>query len=204
MEPGICEHCRVSFLPKYRVTRRYWATRRFCSRACATMGMRGQSRSTKVRVPLEERFWAKVQVRGPDDCWPWIGSREAAGYGVLYRRSTPRRRVYKAHRLSWEIHNGSIPSSLFVCHHCDNPPCVNPVHLFLGTALDNAKDMLAKGRCRVSKGSSNGRAKLSEVNVRKIRKLLVAGRSQVSIAAKFGVCQVTISGIKIGRLWSHI
>lgn len=90
-----------------------------------------------------ERFWEKV-VRG-DRCWAWAAYRGPAGYGIITDRSR-RVRTVQAHRLSWEIHNGPIPEGLCVLHRCDNPPCTNPAHLFLGTHADNAQDKASKGR----------------------------------------------------------
>ena len=88
----------------------------------------------------EERFWVKV-VRGPD-CWNWNGGKLVEGYG----RFVDRGKYVLAHRVSWEIHNGPIPEGLCVLHRCDNPPCTNPDHLFVGTHGDNARDRAAKGR----------------------------------------------------------
>jgi hypothetical protein len=93
------------------------------------------------------RFWAKVDRSDPDGCWPWIGHRIRKGYGIhwAFNRKTV------AHRRAYELTYGSIPDGLFVCHHCDNPPCCNPDHLFVGTNSDNMQDCIRKGR--FSKGS---------------------------------------------------
>jgi hypothetical protein len=89
-------------------------------------------------------FWEKVNIKNKDECWEWQGKNDPAGYG---RYSIG----YYAHRLAWEYINGEIPISMFVCHHCDNPLCVNPLHLFLGTAKDNTDDMIKKGRAGFQK-----------------------------------------------------
>lgn len=93
-------------------------------------------------APPEDRFWAKVIKRGPDECWGWNGSTDGHGYGQLRIDG----RAFKAHRFSYELHNGPIPDGLDCLHKCDNPPCANPRHLFLGTHRDNMNDMTAKGR----------------------------------------------------------
>ena len=89
------------------------------------------------------RFWEKVSITPAlSDCWEWAGARNSSGYGHLQANG-----VYvDAHRFSWELHFGRIPPGMFVCHHCDNPPCIRSSHLFLGTRADNARDMVAKGR----------------------------------------------------------
>lgn len=94
-----------------------------------------------------ERFWLRVAVAGPTDCWPYSGPAFADGYGRHYRPET--QSCDRAHRVAWRLASRSeIPPGMFVCHTCDNPPCVNPAHLFLGTHRDNTDDMHAKGRCR--------------------------------------------------------
>lgn len=90
------------------------------------------------------RFWEKVDKRGDDECWEWKGTRDRRNYGHFSPLGGERTR--QAHRVAYEMLHGPQPSHLFVCHRCDNPPCCNPAHLFLGTAADNTHDMLAKGR----------------------------------------------------------
>lgn len=92
---------------------------------------------------VKQRFWAKVNVGADTECWPWTAYRGLAGYGQF---AFHRRRLEQAHRVAWQLTYGPIPPGLFICHRCDNPPCVNPRHLFLGTRTDNVRDMWSKGR----------------------------------------------------------
>lgn len=151
--------------------------------------------------PWQERFWAKVDRRGSDECWEWQGTRhDAYGYGVFHRSDGSTR----AHRIAYELTSGPVPDGLLVCHHCDNPPCVNPAHLFLGTSTDNNRDRDAKGRAASTVGELNGSAKLTEADVNRIRELLASGRSDRSIAREYGVGPTQIGRIRTGRLWQHL
>lgn len=107
------------------------------------------------RKPLADRLWAKVDVRGPDDCWEWQGSKvgEYGHIGVGGREN----KLVLTHRAAYEVSVGPIPDGMKVCHTCDNPPCCNPKHLFLGTQADNVRDRDAKGR--TARGDNNGRSK---------------------------------------------
>lgn len=153
-------------------------------------------------TPPQSRFWSKVKIADGASCWEWIGSRDACGYGVLFRSNHSLPRMLKAHRLSWEIHNGPITDGLHVLHRCDNPPCVNPSHLWLGTQADNNRDRDAKGRCGAKgghvadrRGAKNGNARLSDEQVAKIRERHASGESQQRIADSIGCGQSQVSRI---------
>jgi hypothetical protein len=94
--------------------------------------------------PVAERFWSKVDRRGADECWSWKGGRRRRGYGIFSAGGSQ----LLAHRMAWQLSRGPIPPKMFICHHCDNPPCCNPAHLFIGSAADNFHDMIMKGRAR--------------------------------------------------------
>lgn len=161
--------------------------------------MLGEPRTiTRVHVSAPDRFWSKVARGAPDDCWPWIGARERAGYGILAREE--RGLVHKTHRLSWQMANGPIPDGLFVCHRCDNPPCVNPAHLYVGTASDNATDRASRGRGRENRvrGEASPVAKLSDAQVIEIRRLVASGMTQQAVADRFGIVQPHVSRIVRG------
>ena len=148
---------------------------------------------------LREKFWAKVDKRGPDECWEWQGSRHPKGYGRTGRR-------LKTHRVAWELTNGPIPAGLLVCHKCDNPPCVNPEHLFLGTSADNVHDMMEKGRRRlVSRvGSGHPNSKLTEADVIAIRRARKRGEPILKLAEQYGVHNSLISRIAKRQTWVHV
>ena len=142
---------------------------------------------------LTEKFWAKVVLGvATEDCWGWVGAPTPKGYGTLGHGG----KMLKAHRLSWELHNGSIPDGLCVLHSCDNPPCCNPRHLFLGTKEDNVADMVSKGR--QAKGSRASGSKLTE---KARREIVVAPLtvSAVSLARFYGVSAVHVRKLRSGK-----
>lgn len=132
---------------------------------------------------------------GPHACWPWTGGRNEAGYGKLCWKGE----MQRVHRLAWTEKNGPIPLGLDVLHECDNPPCRNESHLFLGTNDANVADMIAKGR--QPKGEGHGCAKLADDQVRAIR---AAAGTQRDIAARFGVSHGQVWRILRGRRWQHL
>jgi hypothetical protein len=140
-----------------------------------------------------ERFWNKVDKSG--DCWVWTAGK-IQGYGSFSQDN----KHIPAHRYSWFIHNGPIPDGLLICHHCDNRPCVNPAHLFLGTRADNQRDMAEKGRSLF--GERNSRSKLTEADV-----LAIRGNNDLSryeLAELFNVSYSNITSIITRQRWKHI
>jgi hypothetical protein len=136
---------------------------------------------------------------GENGCINFTGARSRFGHGELGFKG----KKYRAHRLSYETHIGTIPDGLVVCHRCDNPACINPKHLFLGTQADNLADARQKGRMKTPnpRGERHGLSKLTSSDIIKIR---ADRRPQRAIAADYGVAQSTIKNIKIGRTWGHV
>ena len=177
----ICEICNGSYeLPPARARRS-----RSCSRDCA---------DAVRRLDAAEAFWAKVDRRGPDECWEWSGTRDADGYG--------RRKGGGVHRYSWTLANGRDPGELLVRHTCDNPPCVNPAHLILGTHEENMADKVR--RKRVSRGEASGSAKLTEDQARSAIRRYMAGETLAVLSDDLDVAMSTLSKIIRGDSWAHL
>lgn len=150
------------------------------------------------------RFWSKVKIGNPDECWEWQANLDAKGYGhfQLVEGNPLGRTNPRSHRVSWFIAFGTIPENYCVCHKCDNRKCVNPHHLFLGTYDDNNKDRAEKGRSAV--GENAPTAKLTEADVLEIRKMISEGITQREIARMFNVAHVAIGNISRGQTWKHL
>lgn len=184
-----CAQCGVRF------TSRPSADARFCSRRCV---------DASHRIPPEERFWKHVDRTG--DCWLWT----AQCVGPYGRFVVSHGQPVGAHRYSWELHFGPIPQGMFVCHKCDNPRCVNPAHLFVGTPSDNTADMMKKGRrvapavIRRPRGEGHAMAKLADADVLNIRAMRLAGVPRHEVAERFGIHPHTVTAITARRIWKHI
>lgn len=193
-----CARCEVPFARHPKDSEKQWASRLYCSKACANI-----ANGRKARIPLIERFRKYVDRREDDACWPWTGSTDQHGYGRISqgRGLSPK----KAHRIAYELFKGPILDGLHVCHACDNPNCVNPNHLWVGTAKDNALDRVRKGRSgpRRALGDRAPGAKLRSNQIALIKLAYNWGAPQPAIAAACGVSQATISKVILGKSWKE-
>jgi hypothetical protein len=183
--PRLCIICQKPLGPQAK------KATRCCSRSCA-------ARSIK-RPSLPEHFWRFVDCSAVAGCWPWTGFRDKDGYGWFKHRSSV---PVRAHRMAFMLSNDETIDGLFVCHHCDNPPCCRPDHLFRGTVRDNSADAVAKGR--QVRGERQGESKLTSADVIAIRLAFAQGATQLWLATQYPVCQATISKIVLRRSWQHV
>lgn len=149
---------------------------------------------------LRERLYRCSVLGDEDSCWIWLGTRRLSGHGAIRIA----RKKFQAHRVSYVAHIGQIPDGMFVCHSCDNPPCINPSHLFLGTAADNSADMARKGRANRPDGSANPAAKLTPDDVLDFIRLREQGLYYHKIAEMYGVNAETVRRAVLGRSWKNI
>lgn len=131
-----CACCGRIFYKRKSDSITQWRNRKFCSISCLN--------KSRDFIPIHLRFWKFVKRLSNESCWEWLGATDGHGYGAITNTATSS--PIKAHRLSYEIHYGEIPEGKVICHHCDNPICVNPHHLFAGSPKDNMQDCSAKGR----------------------------------------------------------
>lgn len=135
-----------------------------------------------------QRYWEKVDKRGPDECWPWLGACVTDGYGTIAYEG---REIYATHRLAYILEHGKVPNGLWVLHTCDNPPCCNPKHLYAGTSINNIQDRIDRKR---------GGEKLTPEQVEEIK---MDQRKQKLIAKDHGISQSMVSRIKQGHRWHN-
>jgi hypothetical protein len=175
---GRCERCGQAFVRK--------GGGRFCGSLCyhASQGS-------------ADHFWSRVDRSA--ECWVWTGGTVGGGYGRFGRGKV------LAHRHAWEITNGPIPDGLDVLHRCDNPPCVRPDHLFLGTHTDNMRDMFTKGRRATKRGTSHPNARMTEEDVRWAKAEYAKGGTTIKhLAASLGVSKSTLRVAIRGIRWQHV
>lgn len=186
-----CEYCNRAFTcSQKRFRADTWARRRFCSTACSG---KGAPRTTSRDEA--ERFWEKVDKSGR--CWEWRAARTSLGYGQFMSAAAT---CEPAHRTAYRLTHGaaSIVGKL-VCHDCDNPGCVRPAHLFVGTHAENTADMMAKGR-----GTTGGKAAAAKLNDDQVRAIRADPRPQREIAVAYGVHLCTVGSIIRRTTWRHI
>lgn len=157
-----------------------------------------------MRRSLGERFWTKVDKRGPDECWLWTASRVKQGYGTINEGGW-HGKILRAHRVAWMLAHGVIPDDLDILHHCDNPPCVNERHLFLGDDSINNADMWNKGRANNLRGENHPASKLT---LEQVNLILALDRCKVfsrrTIGATFGVSHWAVRDIILGKSWANV
>ncbi len=210
MEDLICITCGSKF-PFYQNKGR--PVPKFCSHKCRGHtgfrpggALRISEMTPEQKLERLKKSFEKHVIR-KEGCWGWKGSLARGNYPVMSCRPTigPDR----GHRASWVIHKGPIPDGKFVCHHCDNPICTNPDHLWIGTQKENNDDKIRKCRQANTKpphkvGIENGASKLSEVQVKEIKILLEKGLTSREIGRQYDVSKTTILRIKNGTHWKHI
>lgn len=159
---------------------------------------------TKHNLSVEERFLLYVRKSDdPEDCWKWTGDKTKLGYG----RFRINDKLYQTHRVSYALFVDTIPDGMEVCHSCDNRGCVNPSHLWLGTHLENIRDMEKKGRHPhnfIARGEKIKNHKLTEKDIHQIRVMIEEGYTQQEIANVFGIARTNISLIKSGKSWGWL
>ena len=157
----------------------------------------GGRRGKPFKTP-EELFWPRVDKRGDGECWNWTGTLQGGGYGHFGSAG----KTYLAHRFSYTLAKGEIPEGMVVRHTCDNPKCVNPSHLLVGTHQDNSNDAVERGR--TARGERSGVAKLTEADVVEIRARYADGQSMSGIARDLGASRDSVRAVAEGRTWRHV
>ena len=191
-----CTHCGAAFSrhPSQLKSRLTDAT--YCSFACSRAGVGERNKRGHWLGTFTERLWIPEPNSG---CWLWLGAVNRLGYGVVTKRAASK--AIFAHRAAYIAAHGSIPEGMDILHRCDNPPCVNPCHLFPGTHTDNMHDMIRKGRHVSPKGEAHGAAKLTADEALAIR---VSKEPHAVLATRYGISKHTVHTIRSKRSWTHL
>lgn len=188
-----CDYCGATFYRDKRCTWKWWASARFCSRECTG---KYQSQEYALNGPtLEEAFYSKVERGGPDECWRWSGYTDKDGYALVCHRAT----LHRAPRVAIWVSGRTLGDDEQACHSCGNFWCVNPAHIYPGTAKQNNSDKIKHGTHLV--GEQCHTAKLTEKQVLHIR---ASGKSEADLAQEFCVTRGAIEAIRSRRTWKHL
>lgn len=155
----------------------------------------------------KQLFLSRIARKGPDECWEFTGGKNSPLPGRNYGQARFNGRKWRAHRLAWVLANGPVPSGMLICHRCDNPPCCNPSHLFLGSTRDNQLDCVRKGRANPQRGEDHHEAKLTCEAVAEIRRRYKPGdpvNGGNALGREFGVCHGMIGYIVHHQRWRHL
>lgn len=196
----ICPNCSKLFNRDLNKSIGDFRKRKFCSFKCATDYNSGENhvRYISIKDKIEKNI-----VKSETGCWEWVGTKRGESAGVYYGGTSIGGKSILAHRASYELYVGKIPDGMLVCHKCDNPKCVNPEHLFLGTHFDNARDMSIKNRG--TNGEKSNNSKLT--NTKAVEIVFAASMKnmkQKDIASVFGISEKTVNKIFNRKSWKHI
>lgn len=193
-----CLHCDKPFMEKRGDSEAKWASRKFCGYLCLN-----RHKDHSWHPLLSDRFWVRVEKRASNECWPWIGKKKnKQARAVFYIRDG---RWISASRFAWFLTYGISPNKDQVIRHtCDNPACVNPSHLLIGTQAENVADMWRRNRGRPAKGEKHPKAKLTAEKVVSIRNAYKNGGVILRIAKEHGVSWTAIKHIIDRRNWGHV
>ena len=186
-----CAHCKQPVWKAYRLSQTRKSLPIYCSAECIE-----SVRLVRTRERRATYFWTKVDMRGPTDCWPWKGYRDPNGYG--------RYGNIPAQRVAFELAKGSIPEGMSICHSCDNPPCVNPHHLWLGTQADNVTDMITKGRKAAIPPRHGEEINTAKLTSEQAIEIFQSQELPRALAARFGITTTAVYLIQKGKNWAHV
>ena len=193
IDQKICPMCGLTFGKPTGWSSSAWAAVTCCSQQCRSASMRG-----RINKPLADRISEKITYEPTSGCWLWTGGLSSYGYAAMQINKMQR----LVHKIMFERCNGEVPDGGILCHTCNVRSCVNPNHLYVGTPASNYHDAVAANRH--PHGDTHGHAKLSEVDVRDMRRLYADGMSLTAIALTFGVTRPTATKACKGASWQHV